>query len=335
MFEKLKGRWCAATVTFLCLAAAAHAVAQTPAETIAPGVQLLRGAVPQNRGPDGNTVVFAAPRGLVVVDTGRHADHSDAILALANAQRRPIAAIVNTHWHLDHSSGNGRIKARFPAAPVFGTNAVDRAMAEGGFIAREYSRAQTRRAEAKGAEAAALQVFLDTMATPDTLRPDRVLSRTKTMRIAGRSFDVHVTDGAVTDADVWLYDRRTRIAVLGDLVTLPAPFFETACPERWRAELDAVWATPFARAIPGHGEPMDRAAFDTYRRAFGAFLDCVASSAEAPVCAGAWSDAIAPTAGDTRSQAEPYARYYVGYLRRNGGKSPDCRTSLPSPPPGR
>ena len=83
------------------------------------------------------------------------------------------------------------------------------------------------------------------------------------MRLAGRRLDVHVTAGAVTDADVWLYDRRTRVAVLGDLVTFPSPFFETACPNAWRAALDEVWATPFRIAVPGHGAPMTREQFNT------------------------------------------------------------------------
>ena len=127
-------------------AAAAPDVAGSPPEKIAPGVELLRGAMLPERGPDGNTVVFDAPQGLVVIDTGRHAWHSDAILALAKAKDRPIAAIVNTHWHLDHTSGNGRIKAAFPKAPVYATNAVDRVLAEGGFLARnlESSRKDAR-----------------------------------------------------------------------------------------------------------------------------------------------------------------------------------------------
>jgi hypothetical protein len=67
-------------------------------------------------GTDGNTVVFTAPDGLIVVDTGRPAWHSDGILAFAAERRQRVRAIVNTHWHLDHASGNGRIKAAHPEA---------------------------------------------------------------------------------------------------------------------------------------------------------------------------------------------------------------------------
>jgi glyoxylase-like metal-dependent hydrolase (beta-lactamase superfamily II) len=306
----------------LCLFSPAEAQGPT-VETLAPGVHLVRGVTLPERGPDGNTTIFETPGGLVVVDTGRHAWHRDAILAFAAARGRAVSAIVNTHWHLDHSSGNRRIKARYPRATVHTTAAVRRALAAGGSLMREQSRTEARAVAPGSVAAEEKQIFLDTMTARAALLPDREIARGGRMRLGGRPFDVFVTQGAVTDADVWLFDRRTRVAVLGDLVTLPAPFFETACPERWREELDRVWATPFTLAVPGHGAPMDRAAFDAYRIGFGGFVDCVGSDAEPAVCAHAWADAAAPL-GAERREAEAYARYYVGFLRGNGGKSPDC-----------
>ena len=146
------------------------------------------------------------------------------------------------------------------------------------------------------------------------------------MQLAGRPLDVHVTDKAVSDADVWLFDKDTRIAVIGDLVTLPVPFFETACPERWRASLDEVWATPFETAVPGHGRPMTRAQFDTYRQAYGAFVSCAQSGNAPSQCANAWVDGVGSFVGDDperRRAIASNAEYYVGYLRSNGGKVPD------------
>ncbi len=131
----------------------------------------------------------------------------------------------------------------------------------------------------------------------------------------------------MTDADIWLYDAASGVAVLGDLVTFPAPFFETACPADWRRSLDEVRAVPFRVAIPGHGEPMTPAQFDAWRRAFGAFMDCVEGTSEASQCAAGWADGIAPFTADdeqARRAALGYAEYYVGLLRANGGKSADC-----------
>ncbi|MGD9905585.1 MAG: MBL fold metallo-hydrolase [Vicinamibacterales bacterium] len=298
-----------------------------PPREIALGTTLLPGAMLPDRGPDGNTVILDAPDGLVVVDTGRHAWHSDAILAVARARQRPIAAIVNTHWHLDHSSGNGRLKAAYPAARVFTTGAVDAALAPDGFLARNAAAARARPPDANPRRREETAIFLATMATSATLRPDVVIAASGERRLAGRPLAVHVTDGAVTAADVWLYDAATRVAVVGDLVTLPAPFFETACPARWEAALDAVWATPFATAVPGHGAPMTRAAFDTYRRAFTAFRRCSGGDADAATCAAAWTrDAGGLMSDAERAQATDYAAYYVGFLRKNGGASPDCPT---------
>ena len=307
-------------------ASVAQAAAAAP-EQLASGVVLLRGAMLEERGPDGNTVIFDAPDGLIVVDTGRHAWHSDAILAYARSRGRPVVAIVNTHWHLDHSSGNRRIKAEFPGAVVYTTNAVDRVLADGGFLARNLESARKRLGDPALSDIRREETanFIATMDARDALRPDVAIGKSGEVQLARKSLDLLVTNGAVTDADVWLYDTASSIAVLGDLVTLPAPFFETACPARWRTTLDEVRSVPFRTAIPGHGEPMSRQQIDAYRDAFNGFIDCVEGSTGAGTCAAGWSEAVAPLLDDSgRAMAREYAEYYVGMLRENGGKSAEC-----------
>ena len=188
----------------LSVVAAAQAPTASPPQDLAPGIELLRGAILPGRGPDGNTVVFDAPEGLVIIDTGRHDWHSDAILALARDRKRPIAAIVNTHWHLDHTSGNGRLKAAFPDARVYSTNAIDRALAEGGFLARNLgsTRAMLDDPKIGDVQKEEIRVFMATMAESDVLRPDVVIAADGPRAIGGREFDFHVTNGAVSDADV-------------------------------------------------------------------------------------------------------------------------------------
>ncbi len=291
------------TMTNIVLALAmAHAAAGQPAppvaREIAANTYLLPGATPDDRGPDGNSVIITTPTGLVVIDTGRHPWHSDGILRFARDAHVPIVAVVNTHWHLDHSSGNRRLKAAYPAAKVYTTVAVERALARGGFLGRALTAA---REHPLGADAPAVRqeeraLFLSTMEAADSLKPDIALDRSATVEWAGRPLSVHVARSAVTDADVWLFDEATRVAVVGDLVTLPAPFFETACPGGWQAALDDVWATPFSIAVPGHGAPMTRAQFDAYRRAFAGFRSCVASERTAAACAEEWTRNVGHTA---------------------------------------
>ncbi|MEQ1754248.1 MAG: MBL fold metallo-hydrolase [Micropepsaceae bacterium] len=311
------------------IAMAGDALKANPVQDLSPGVHFLQGSIQLERGPDGNTVMFEAPEGLVAIDTGRHAWHSDAILDFASSHRLPVPVIVNTHWHLDHSSGNIRIKAAHPEARLFATSAVDLALAPNGFLMREFARMPRylKQLDLTHVQRDEIDIAMKTMAHREFLRPDVPVNVSGTLRLAGRVFDVHVTQGAVTDADLWLYEPESKIAVLGDLVTFPAPFLETACPKRWREALDDVAAVPFTTAIPGHGAPMSKPQFDTYRHAFGQFVDCANSSKPADACASGWASDVSAFLADEKEKgaAASYASYYVGFLRSNKGKSPDCR----------
>jgi glyoxylase-like metal-dependent hydrolase (beta-lactamase superfamily II) len=319
-----------AFMLILALAQIASAPPAPPsAREIAPDTYLIQGAMLPERGPDGNTIVLVGPKGLVVVDTGRHPWHSDGILAFARERKLPVTAIVNTHWHLDHSSGNGRIKAAHPAAKVYTTTAVNRALAPGGFLARNHAAAVAKGIDpnASAVTQEETKLFLATMEDIDVLKPEVTIERSAPLELAGRPLAVNVAPNAVTDADLWLYDKATGIAVVGDLVTFPAPFFETACPAQWAATLDDVWATPFRTAVPGHGAPMTREQFDTYRGAFKRFRACADGTGPAATCAADWTRDVAAFMGSDaeRRQATEYATYYVGFLRKGGGASADCQ----------
>ena len=56
------------------------ACATTPPET-ATAWHLVPGTFEPDRGPDGNSVFLDAPRGLILVDTGRHPAHRDRLLS--------------------------------------------------------------------------------------------------------------------------------------------------------------------------------------------------------------------------------------------------------------
>ena len=121
---------------------------QPQARPVAEGVWLIPGGLPANREPDGNTVIFDDGQGgLVVMDTGRHLWHRAAILAFAKARRAPIVAIVNSHWHLDHVSGNADLKAAYPGVRVYASRAIDEALT--GFLAKSAADSQAYLAPGK------------------------------------------------------------------------------------------------------------------------------------------------------------------------------------------
>src|SRR5262245_54784443 len=139
-------RACARLISSFVIALAASAShSAEPATQIVRGTYLIRGEFPEGAQPDGNSIVLLAPQGVVVIDTGRHAAHTQRIVELANAQRRSVTAIINTHWHLDHIGGNALLHDAFPAVTVYASDAFSGARQ--GFL-RDY-RAQLEQAIAQ------------------------------------------------------------------------------------------------------------------------------------------------------------------------------------------
>ncbi|WP_296596572.1 MBL fold metallo-hydrolase [Phenylobacterium sp.] len=322
-----------AALAMLFALAALPAFAQPPVEQVrpvAPGVWMIASAFPPHRQPDGTTIIFRAPKGLVVMDTGRHPWRRRTILDFAEAQRRPIVAIVNSHWHLDHVSGDPALKAAYPKARLYASGAIDEALT--GFLAKSAADAAPYLAPGKLPPETQEDIRGDiaTTANGAALKPDIVIEGSSLRDLGGLSLQVNLARDAATAGDVWLYDPKTRVAAVGDLVTLPAPFLDTACPKGWAAALDQVAATPFTTLIPGHGAPMSRAQFDLYRTAFNEVVACAASSRDKAECAAAWTKAVTPLLGEDPAlakRAQGMTEYYVAdVLRAHGGKSAYCTT---------
>jgi glyoxylase-like metal-dependent hydrolase (beta-lactamase superfamily II) len=278
---------------------------------------LLRGHFVLGRQPDGNSVVFAAPDGLVVVDTGRHPAHADALLDIARRAGRPIAAVVNSHWHLDHVGGNPRLRAAHPGLRVYASPAIEGAM--GDFLHTYRKQLVQALAAAKADdERARYRAEIALIDQGKALYPDVRIVAPGERTLAGRPFFVGFEADAVTAGDVWLLDRDARLLVAGDLVTLPAPFLDTACPKRWQAALARLEQQPFDRLVPGHGPVLDRAAVARYRRGFDGLLACAASKAPTADCIAGWHREIDPLLeGEAdRKAADALLGYYLGQVLR-------------------
>ncbi len=256
--------------------------------TAAEPYHLIPGAVPLDKGPDGNTIVLDAPRGLIVFDTGRHPEHAQAILDYAKARHRPIAAIVNSHWHLDHTTGNWDIRRAYPHVDVYASNALEGALAT--FLKNSRSETDAMLADPKTPAATRDQLLRGRAVIdhPERIRPNHVIARSGRVNIAGRTLDVHLAKFAATEGDVWLYDRKTRTAIVGDLVVDIVPFMDTACPDGWSKALGEIAAVPFQTLIPGHGPAMSRADFTIWRKAYDNFVACGHSDADRKLCVDGW-----------------------------------------------
>jgi glyoxylase-like metal-dependent hydrolase (beta-lactamase superfamily II) len=239
-------------------------------------------------GPDGNSIVFDAPGGLIVVDSGRHPEHQARILGLARSLGKPIVTLVNTHWHLDHSGGNAELRAAYPGLRLVATRAVEEALE--GFLAKGLASSATYLADPKLSELQKRDVRLDADAIRDrrNLVPDQVVDAPTSLQLRGRKLQLRLARAAATAADIWLYDPATGTALVGDLITLPVPFLDTACPEGWSQALGQVAALPLAQVVPGHGPILSPAEFSNYRAAFEALLDCAKGKQATATCGDRW-----------------------------------------------
>jgi hypothetical protein len=107
------------------------------------------------------------------------------------------------------------------------------------------------------------------------------------------------------------------VLIAGDLVTLPVPLFDTACPERWTLALEQFASMPFRWLLPGHGPALTRTQFVSYREGYYRLLRCAASAAPPQQCIDGW---LSDAAEMIPARDEPLARsllsYYLGQKLR-------------------
>jgi glyoxylase-like metal-dependent hydrolase (beta-lactamase superfamily II) len=310
-------------IRILALASILYGACASAASLIAPGTYLIEGEATPNRQPDGNSVIIVAPEGLIVLDTGRHKEHAQRLLDFAREQNRPIAAIINSHWHLDHVGGNPRLRAAFPDIHVYASAAID--AARRGFLADYRAQLVSELAHsAKNPDAQeSIRAEIALIDEGPALGPTETITSSGPVNIAGRDLQLHLESHAATAGDVWVFDPETRVLLAGDLVTLPAPFFESACPARWRSSLAHLEKAPFDWLVPGHGAPMHKPQFTAYRKAFSNLLDCAAGNASKDACIDGWmSDASVLL---INSKDRSYARTLIGYYVENYLRHPTER----------
>ncbi len=288
----------------------------------APAVQssyiFIEGKVPNDVQPDGNSIVLEGPNEMVVIDTGRHPEHTDKIIAVAKARNKPITAIINTHWHLDHATGNARIRAAYPGAKLYTSTAVEGALK--GFLIRNVDKAKARLLDPAVPELnkADTRLYLGAINDPANLIPDQPVKATRTIKLGERELTLHLAAHAATEGDVWVHDPLSKTVFVGDLVVVPLPFFDTGCAQGWRQALAEIDGLAFQTLVPGHGLPMDHATFSSYRRAFDDFTACAEGSQPTASCVASWMQkgaAFVAMHPDPKYTEEALA-YYVDQVLR-------------------
>lgn len=241
-------------------------------------------------------------------------------------------AVVNTHRHLDHLGCNALLREAQPKVTVIASSA--------GAPALQGRLADSRRdmldfiASGCADAAAAVQRRIDIALTEHRAAAARHCTDGPCeTRASGRPLQIGFVRRAVTAADLWVYDADRSVLAAGDLVTLPAPFLDTACPPGWRAALAQLDRQLFTRLVPGHGAPMTRADFATWRGAFEYLLACASGSAAAAACVEGWVDDLGALLTEAQApQARRMVEYYLArHLRADTAQRDRFRCPVPAP----
>lgn len=250
-------------------------------EPVADGVHVMRQALPNFAGVVGNVTIIEQSNGLVLVDSGSsYGDGVRVVSAVRSISRKPVTAVILTHWHNDHPLGLPAILEAWPGASVIATEATLAHLAnnetgvpttlDDAWIAQRTERIRSyvetlsasandpalsqQEREGWARALSALPIRESDVAGTHLILPtrtfvDRLLLDDRRTPIEVRFEGAANTDG---DAEVWL--PRQRVLIAGDAVVWPVPYNFSIDPDASIATLERLQALNYAALIPGHGE---------------------------------------------------------------------------------
>ena len=236
---------------------------------------------------DVNVTAIGSDRGLVVVDThGSTAAGRNVLTDLDRLGVGPVAHVVNSHWHWDHTFGNAAFREIALDVPIHAHKEAARSLADQG------KRIKERFAESPddphGTEVAVTEIVIPNQTFVDSFALD----------LGDRVLELMFPGRGHTSGDIVARLVDAEVLVAGDLVEESAkPWIGLdSWPLEWPATLDVMLElmTEHTLVIPGHGSTVDRAFVQVQRDEVGDIVETVQTlaglgvPADRAVVDGAW-----------------------------------------------
>jgi glyoxylase-like metal-dependent hydrolase (beta-lactamase superfamily II) len=186
--------------------------------------------------------VVLGAEGSVVIDTRTSHRRADELIAdLRVLTPAPIAAVVNTHMHYDHTFGN----ARFRPAPIWGHVRCAAGMRAGGEAKRRQIMEQ-------------LPELRDELGEVEIVPPDQLFSDSVLLDLGDRQLELRFLGCGHTDNDIVVLVPDVGVLFAGDLLENGAPpSFGDAFPLAWAVTGARLLELVSGAVAPGHGEVAD------------------------------------------------------------------------------
>jgi glyoxylase-like metal-dependent hydrolase (beta-lactamase superfamily II) len=217
---------------------------------------------------DANVTAIGSDRGLVVVDTHGSTARGRTILEdLSRLGAGEVTAVVNTHWHWDHSFGNAAFREVDPDVPIHAHEDAATWLRERGEEAKARFTAESDPEHHE--EVAATEIVV----------PDRLFSSAAVLDLGDRAVELIHPGKGHTEGDLVVRVPDVDVLLGGDLIEESAhPWIGMdSWPMDWPLTLDIVLGvtTSSSVIIPGHGVPVDRSFVEDQRNELGLIAEQV------------------------------------------------------------
>lgn len=221
-----------------------------------------------------NAAIVINEKDVLIVDTHISPKAAEELAGeVKKLTEKPIAEVVNTHFHFDHTNGN---QLFFPQSLIIGHHNTREILLKSGMVKIEELKkrrgaqlaedrkklaagrldgAEKEQAEGKikfGEEL--LKTVEELKPTLKITPPNLTLDRKLMLYKGDREILVSFFGRGHTSGDVVVYLPREKVLCSGDLlVSSGLPYMGDGFPSRWDATLARIEELDFDTLIPGHG----------------------------------------------------------------------------------
>src|SRR5215208_6488891 len=265
-------------------------IAAHPGESRSPNLEIVQldasvfAAIrkePLSLAVNSNSLIIIGDTNVFVVDAQfTRAATQETIAAIRSITSKPVAYVINTHWHDDHVAGNQVYQDSFPSVRfVMQENTVADFPSLGATNRKNQVEAAPPAADRfehllsmglgidstpatpmeRSAVTSAIRIVRQYLKEAPGFRPvmaTDTVRRRMTLHQGPQHIDLLWFGNGNTRGDLIVYLPSRGIVASGDLVVAPVPFGFNSYPASWTQVLDSLLALNPRVLVPGHGPVM-------------------------------------------------------------------------------
>ena len=248
------------------------------ATKLAEGVYVIRHPDAPDTFPQGNTTVIIGDRDVLVIDSCYLPSSArEDIAQIRQWTNKPVRYLLNTHWHYDHTMGNGVYWESFPGLAIIAQSETARQMAgyNPGWFEKFPQRAERfkrilesgKDVNGKPLTEGEKKEYAQAMAGVEPVRKEfqSLVDRTPNLRfdhslnldLGNREVEIKHLGRGNTAGDTVVFLPKERILIAGDLLDHPVPYLGGGYPSDLIKTLKNLAHLDAQTIVPGHGTVLE------------------------------------------------------------------------------